>query len=47
MDTAYSIQLKNVTKRFPGIVANDRISFDVEKGEIHTLAGRTEPENRL
>lgn len=39
MDTAYSIQLKNVTKRFPGIVANDRISFDVEKGEIHTLAG--------
>lgn len=35
----YSIQLKNVTKRFPGIVANDHITIDVEKGEIHTLAG--------
>ena len=39
MDKSYSIQLKNVTKRFPGIVANDHITFDVEKGEIHTLAG--------
>ncbi len=33
------IQLKNVTKIFPGVVANDHISFDVEKGTIHTLAG--------
>lgn len=39
MEKAYSIQLKNVTKRFSGFVANDKISFDVEKGEIHTLAG--------
>ena len=39
MDKSYSIQLKNVTKRFPGIVANDHITFDVERGEIHTLAG--------
>ncbi len=35
----YSIQLKNITKRFPGIVANDHITIDVEQGEIHTLAG--------
>ena len=33
------IQLKNVTKRFPGIIANDHISFNVERGSIHTLAG--------
>ena len=33
------IQLKDVTKRFPGVVANDHISFEVEKGTIHTLAG--------
>lgn len=33
------IQLKNITKRFPGIVANDHISFEVERGSIHTLAG--------
>lgn len=33
------IQLKEITKRFPGIVANDHISIDFEEGEIHTLAG--------
>ena len=33
------IQLKDVTKRFPGVIANDHISFEVEKGTIHTLAG--------
>lgn len=35
----YIIQLENITKRFPGVVANDHISFDIEEGEIHTLAG--------
>lgn len=35
----YTIQLKGITKRFPGVVANDHISLDVEKGEIHALAG--------
>jgi len=34
-----AIQLKDITKRFPGIVANDHISIDVEEGEIHALAG--------
>lgn len=36
---AYIIQLENITKRFPGVVANDHININVEKGEIHTLAG--------
>ena len=36
---SYIIQLENITKRFPGIVANDHINIQVEKGEIHTLAG--------
>ncbi len=35
----YIIQLENITKRFPGIVANDHISVNIEDGEIHTLAG--------
>ena len=35
----YAIELKGITKRFPGVVANNRISFSVEKGEIHALAG--------
>lgn len=33
------IELKDVTKRFPGVVANNGISLRIEKGEIHTLAG--------
>ena len=33
------LQMKNVTKEFPGVIANDRVSFDVCKGEIHALLG--------
>ena len=33
------VQLKNITKRFPGIVANDRVNFEVKAGEIHALLG--------
>ena len=31
--------MKGITKQFPGVLANDRISFDVEEGEIHALVG--------
>lgn len=31
--------MRGITKRFPGIVANDNISFSVKKGEIHALLG--------
>jgi len=31
--------LEDITKRFPGVTANDHINISVEKGEIHTLAG--------
>ena len=31
--------IKNVTKRFPGVVALKDVSFDVQKGEIHALVG--------
>jgi ABC-type uncharacterized transport system ATPase subunit len=34
-----AVQLKNITKRFPGIVANDQVNFEVKAGEIHALLG--------
>src|SRR4030042_2575769 len=33
------LEISNLTKRFPGIIANDAISLDVYKGEIHALLG--------
>lgn len=33
------LELKGITKRFPGVLANDNISFAVAPGEIHALLG--------
>ena len=38
-DTAPMMQMKGITKRFPGVIANDNINFDVHAGEVHTLLG--------
>lgn len=35
----YIIEMNHITKRFPGIVANDDISIQVKKGEIYALLG--------
>ncbi len=32
-------EMRGVTKRFPGVLANDRVDFDVKSGEIHALLG--------
>ena len=37
--SAYAIEMLNITKRFPGIVANDNITLQLKKGEIHALLG--------
>ncbi|MBP3816444.1 MAG: ABC transporter ATP-binding protein [Firmicutes bacterium] len=39
MDTPYAIEMVNITKRFPGIIANDNITLQLKKGEIHALLG--------
>ena len=39
MDTPYAIEMLHITKRFPGIIANDDITLHVKKGEIHALLG--------
>ena len=36
---AYAIEMLNITKRFPGIIANDNITLQLKKGEIHALLG--------
>ncbi|HBY57226.1 MAG TPA: heme ABC transporter ATP-binding protein [Candidatus Atribacteria bacterium] len=33
------LSLKEITKIFPGVIANDHISLDIFKGEIHSLLG--------
>ena len=33
------LELRGITKRFPGVLANDHIDLTVEKGEIHALMG--------
>jgi D-xylose transport system ATP-binding protein len=37
--TAPLLEMREITKRFPGVLALDRVSFDVEAGEIHALVG--------
>ena len=35
----FAIEMLGITKRFPGIIANDNISLQLKKGEIHALLG--------
>lgn len=35
----YALELRNIVKRFPGVLANDHISLQVEEGEIRALVG--------
>lgn len=35
----YVIEMRNITKTFPGIIANDDITLQLRRGEIHALLG--------
>ena len=37
--TLFALSARQVTKRFPGVLANDRVDFDLLPGEVHTLLG--------
>ena len=39
MDTENILEFKHVTKRFPGVVALNDVSFDIRRGEIHGICG--------
>lgn len=34
-----SLEMRGITKRFPGVLANHRADFDVKSGEVHALLG--------
>jgi ABC-type uncharacterized transport system ATPase subunit len=38
-DTPPRLSLRGISKRFPGVLANDNVSFEVKPGEIHALLG--------
>jgi len=35
----YALEATGITKRFPGVLANDHVNFNLNKGEIHALLG--------
>ncbi len=39
METNYAIEMLHITKKFPGIIANDDITLQLRRGEIHALLG--------
>jgi simple sugar transport system ATP-binding protein len=39
VDEAPVLELRGITKQFPGVLANDHIDFDLRDGEVHALLG--------
>jgi general nucleoside transport system ATP-binding protein len=38
-DEQLVLEMRGIRKEFPGVVANDDVSLDVRRGEVHALLG--------
>ena len=38
-DKSKAFEMRSITKRFPGVLANDRVDFSCRPGEVHALLG--------
>ena len=38
-DSQLAVEMQGIVKRFPGVLANDHIDFEVRRGEVHALLG--------
>ena len=38
-DTLNAVEMRGIVKRFPGVLANDHVDFDLRQGEVHALLG--------
>ncbi len=38
-DAPPAVEMRGITKRFPGVIANNQVDFTVKRGEIHALLG--------
>jgi ABC-type uncharacterized transport system ATPase subunit len=38
-DTPFAVEMRGIVKRFPGVLANDHVDFDLREGEVHALLG--------
>ena len=39
MESEYILEMRNISKEFPGVKALDNVNFKVRRGEIHCLVG--------
>src|SRR6476659_6848387 len=35
----FALEARDIVKRFPGVLANDHVNFDLRHGEVHALLG--------